>query len=141
MDLVPNHTSNEHAWFVEACRAAPGHPSRDRYHILAGKGPDGAEPPNNWTSVFGGSAWERLPDGQWYLHLFDHTQPDLNWSNVEVQREFQDILRFWLDLGADGFRVDVAHGLGKDMAYPDEPEDTAEILVLDRDRPPPVLGS
>ncbi len=129
VDLVPNHTSDEHAWFVDARNAPPDDPARNRYHILTGKGPSGAAPPNNWSSVFGGSAWERLSDGQWYLHLFDHTQPDLNWSNREVQDEFQDILRFWLDLGADGFRVDVAHGLGKDMSYPDERDKSAEILV------------
>ncbi|WP_247191886.1 alpha-amylase family glycosyl hydrolase, partial [Escherichia coli] len=78
-----------------------------------GRGEHGELPPNNWRSVFGGEAWTRLPDGQWYLHLFDSTQPDLNWENPEVWEEFRSVLRFWLDRGADGFRVDVAHGLVK----------------------------
>lgn len=121
-DLVPNHTSSEHMWFQEALASPPGSPARNRYHILPGQGPDGAEPPTNWTSVFGGSAWERLPDGEWFLHIFDHTQPDLNWTNPEVIEEFKSIFRFWLDRGVDGFRVDVAHGLAKDMAYPDVEE-------------------
>lgn len=121
-DLVPNHTSSEHAWFQEALASEPGSPARDRYHIRPGKGPDGAEPPTNWTSVFGGSAWDRLPDGEWFLHIFDHTQPDLNWTHPEVIEEFQSIFRFWLDRGVDGFRVDVAHGLAKDMDFPDVDE-------------------
>lgn len=127
-DLVPNHTSSEHVWFQEAIAAPPGSAARNRYHILPGKGPDGAEPPTNWVSVFGGSAWSRLDDGEWYLHIFDHTQPDLNWENPEVREEFLSILRFWLDRGADGFRVDVAHGLVKDMDYPDESGEN-EILL------------
>ena len=119
VDLVPNHTSSEHDWFQEALAAMPGSRARARYHFRIGKGPDGSEPPNNWTSVFGGSAWSRVPDGEWYLHLFDPTQPDLNWDNPEVRAEFRDIIRFWLDRGASGFRVDVAHGLAKDPTYPD----------------------
>ncbi|NNF54046.1 MAG: glycoside hydrolase family 13 protein [Acidimicrobiales bacterium] len=129
VDLVPNHTSAQHEWFQEAIQSPPNHPSRNRYHIRPGKGTDGSEPPTNWLSVFGGPAWERLPDGEWYLHLFDHTQPDLNWANPEVQDEFRDIFRFWLALGADGFRVDVAHGLAKDMSFPDIPTETEELLV------------
>ena len=113
VDLVPNHTSNEHPWFVEALAAAPGSPSRDRYVFRDGKGRDGSKPPNNWTSIFGGPAWTRVPDGQWYLHMFDSTQPDLNWWNDEVGDEFESVLTFWLDRGVDGFRVDVAHGLYK----------------------------
>lgn len=119
VDLVPNHTSTEHAWFAEALAAAPGDPARDRYHFHPGTGPDGSEPPSNWLSVFGGPAWTRLPDGDWYLHLFDPSQPDMNWENPEVRAEFVSILRFWLDRGVDGFRIDVAHGLVKDMSYPD----------------------
>lgn len=118
-DLVPNHTSWEHPWFVEARTSPPGHPSRDRYHIVPGRGPDGAEPPNDWQAVFGGSAWERLPDGEWYLHIFDVSQPDLNWDHPEVRDDFETTLRFWLDRGIDGFRIDVAHGCVKDRAYPD----------------------
>ncbi len=147
-DLVPNHTSSEHAWFQEALAAPPGDPSRSRYHILPGTGPDGSEPPNDWTSVFGGPAWKRLPDGEWYLHLFDDTQPDLNWANREVRDEFLAILRFWLDRGADGFRVDVAHGLAKDMTYPDVGAPTGELISAakkaghpfwDRDEVHPII--
>jgi alpha-glucosidase len=113
VDVVPNHTSSEHPWFREALAARPGDPVRDRYVFRDGTGPDGDEPPNNWVSMFGGPAWTRLPDGQWYLHLFDATQPDLNWWNDEVGDEFESILRFCLDRGVDGFRIDVAHGLYK----------------------------
>ncbi len=127
VDLVPNHTSNEHEWFQQAIAAPIGDPSRDRYHIRPGRGIDGSEPPTDWIAVFGGSAWEQLDDGEWYLHLFDTSQPDLNWTNTEVQEEFQDIFRFWCELGADGFRVDVAHGLAKDMSFPDAGE-AAELL-------------
>ncbi len=119
-DLVPNHTSSEHVWFQEALAAPPGSAARNRYHIRPGNGADGSQPPTNWVSVFGGPAWSRLADGEWYLHIFDHTQPDLNWENPEVRNEFLSILRFWLDRGADGFRVDVAHGLVKDMSYPND---------------------
>ncbi len=118
-DLVPNHTSDRHAWFQRALAAAPGDPARDWYHFRPGSGPDGTEPPTDWRSVFGGPAWTRLDDGQWYLHLFDVTQPDLNWANPEVRAAIDDVLRFWLDRGVDGFRVDVAHGLAKDDDYPD----------------------
>ena len=114
IDLVPNHTSNEHPWFQAALAAGPGSPERDRY--LFRDSPGG--PPNNWKSVFGGPAWTQVEagpgeEGQWYLHLFDSTQPDLNWRNPEVGDMFVDVLRFWLDRGVDGFRVDVAHGLFK----------------------------
>ncbi len=113
VDVVPNHTSHDHAWFVEALAAGAGSPARDRYVFRDGAGPDGAEPPNNWISMFGGPAWTRIEDGQWYLNLFDSSQPDLNWWNDEVGDEFESILRFWLDRGVDGFRIDVAHGLYK----------------------------
>ena len=129
VDVVPNHTSIEHEWFVQALAAPPGDVARDRYHILPGKGPNGEEPPTDWTSVFGGPAWSRLPDGEWYLHLFDSSQPDLNWENDEVRTEFLDVLTFWLDRGADGFRVDVAHGLVKDMSWPDIEASTGALLA------------
>lgn len=119
VDLVPNHTSSEHRWFREALAAPPGSASRDRYHFLPGKGEAGEQPPNDWRSVFGGPAWTRVPDGEWYLHLFDRSQPDLNWASPEVRAEFLDIIRFWLDTGAGGFRVDVAHALDKDPNYSD----------------------
>ncbi|WP_305789164.1 glycoside hydrolase family 13 protein [Symbioplanes lichenis] len=141
VDLVPNHTSSDHEWFRAALAAAPGSPERERYIFRDGKGPDGSEPPNNWRSVFGGPAWERLADGQWYLHLFDVSQPDLNWDNPEVRAEFESILRFWLDRGVDGFRVDVAHGLVKDAQLADY--GTGEDAVLggltpDDGTPPPM---
>ncbi|SFC56302.1 alpha-glucosidase [Nocardioides terrae] len=120
VDLVPNHTSSEHSWFRSALRAEPGSPERERYHFRSGRGPDGAEPPNNWQSLFGGPAWTRVPDGEWYLHLFDPTQPDLNWADPEVVELFDEILGFWLDRGVDGFRVDVAHGLVKDPDLRDQ---------------------
>jgi alpha-glucosidase len=118
VDLVPNHTSSAHSWFQAALATSAGSAERERYIFRDGRRPDGAEPPNDWRSVFGGPAWSRVvePDGspgQWYLHLFDVTQPDLNWDDPEVRAEFVDILRFWLDRGVDGFRVDVAHGLVK----------------------------
>ena len=120
VDLVPNHTSSEHAWFRAALGAGPGSPERARYLFRDGRGPDGGEPPNNWRSVFGGPAWTRLPDGQWYLHLFDTSQPDLDWRNPEVGDMFEGVLRFWLDRGVDGFRVDVAHGLVKEASLRDQ---------------------
>jgi alpha-glucosidase len=116
VDLVPNHTSSEHEWFKAAVAAGPGSPERARY--LFRDSPDG--PPNNWSSVFGGPAWTQLDDGQWYLHLFDSTQPDLDWRNPEVPAMFEDVLRFWLDRGVDGFRVDVAHGLFKEASLRDQ---------------------
>jgi alpha-glucosidase len=123
VDMVPNHTSDEHAWFQAALAACPGSPERDRYIFREGKGADGSEPPNDWHSVFGGAAWTRVADGQWYLHIFDAKQPDLNWENPEVRAEFESILRFWLDRGVDGFRVDVAHGLIKEDGLPDWSEE------------------
>lgn len=121
VDLVPNHCSWDHVWFKAALQAAPGSPERARFHFTEGSVADDGTvgPPNNWKSVFGGSAWTQVDDGQWYLHLFDPSQPDLDWTHPEVREEFRSILRFWLDRGADGFRVDVAHGLAKDMDFPD----------------------
>ncbi|GEL46087.1 alpha-glucosidase [Cellulomonas hominis] len=126
VDLVPNHSSDEHVWFQQALRTPPGSPERARYLFRDGRGADGSQPPNNWDSIFGGPAWTRLTpeqhgvdDGQWYLHLFDSKQPDLDWTNPEVRAEFEDVLRFWLDRGVDGFRVDVAHGMVKADGLPD----------------------
>jgi alpha-glucosidase len=119
VDLVPNHTSWDHEWFREAIASAPGSPARERYHFLDGRGDEGAQPPNDWQSVFGGPAWTRVPDGQWYLHLFDESQPDVNWEHPDVPAEFEAVMRFWLDRGAAGFRIDVAHGLVKAPGYPD----------------------
>lgn len=124
VDLVPNHTSNEHAWFQAALAAAPGSKERARYLFRDGTGEDGNEPPNNWQSVFGGPAWTQVDDGdgggQWYLHLFDTSQPDLDWRNPEIGDMFEHVLRFWLERGADGFRVDVAHGLIKEASLRDQ---------------------
>ncbi len=119
VDLVPNHCSDQHEWFKQALREGPGTPLRERFHFRPGRGADGSEPPNDWESIFGGPAWTRVADGEWYLHLFAPEQPDFNWEHPAVQDEFRSILRFWLDLGADGFRIDVAHGLVKAPGLPD----------------------
>jgi alpha-glucosidase len=124
LDIVPNHTSDQHPWFQAALAGEPGSRERDRYVFRDGKGRDGSQPPTDWPSVFGGPAWTRVtePDGrpgQWYLHLFAPEQPDLDWTEPEVRAEFESILRFWFDRGADGFRIDVAHGLVKDPDFPD----------------------
>jgi alpha-glucosidase len=116
--IVPNHTSHLHPWFREALLAGPGSAARDRYVFRAGRGAHGELPPSDWQSVFGGSAWRRVPDGEWYLHLFAPEQPDLNWAHDEVRADFRATLRFWSDRGVDGFRVDVAHALVKDLAEP-----------------------
>ncbi len=144
VDLVPNHTSDQHAWFRAALTAGPGSPERERYIFRDGRGPDGAEPPNNWKSVFGGPAWTRVtePDGtlgQWYLHLFDSGQPDLDWNHPEVRAEFLDVLRFWLDRGVDGFRVDVANGLVKAEGLPDWDEELALLSGATEDGPTPPM--
>ncbi|MFD3455706.1 glycoside hydrolase family 13 protein [Streptomyces sp. NPDC058691] len=119
VDIVPNHTSERHAWFRAALADRRGGPDRERYHFRPGKGGRGELPPNDWESVFGGPAWTRVPDGDWYLHLFAPEQPDLDWDHPEVREEFDRILRFWLDLGVDGFRIDVAHGMVKAPGLPD----------------------
>jgi alpha-glucosidase len=150
VDLVPNHTSDDHRWFAEALAAAPGSAERARYLFREGRGEDGTEPPNNWQSIFGGPAWTRLDadrhgatDRQWYLHLFDSRQPDLDWSNPEVRAEFEDVLRFWLDRGVDGFRVDVAHGMVKQDGLPDWDGTVSMIegAAEDVDRADAVNGS
>ncbi len=149
VDLVPNHTSSRHAWFQAALAAAPGSPERARYWFRPGRGAEGELPPNDWRSRFGGSAWTRVTEadgspGEWYLHLFAPEQPDLNWDHPEIAQEFLSILRFWLDRGVDGFRIDVAHGLVKDPALPDlgeravredepGPPDTTDHPYWDRD--------
>jgi alpha-glucosidase len=124
VDIVPNHTSDQHPWFRAALAAGPGSPERARYLFRDGKGPDGSEPPNNWISCFGGGAWTRItePDGtpgQWYLHTFAEEQPDLDWTDTSVLESFDDILRFWFDRGVDGLRVDAAPALGKAEGLPD----------------------
>jgi len=167
VDLVPNHTSSEHPWFKAALAAAPGSPERDLYMFREGKpssmvstsstaedtipavepvetpDPHGA-PPNNWKSIFGSTAWTRVVEadgapGQWYLHLFDRTQPDLNWDNEKVRAEFDDVLRFWLKRGVDGFRVDVAHGLVKAKGLPDTKQKVAMLDGATDDTTPSVI--
>ena len=141
VDIVPNHTSDQHKWFQAALKAAPGSPERDRYMFREGKGPNGDLPPNNWEAVFGGCAWERVIEadgkpGQWYLHLFAIEQPDLNWENPEVRSHLEDVLKFWLDRGVDGFRIDVAHGMVKYPGLPDIPEiNTTSEMLAPHERP------
>lgn len=140
VDVVPNHVSDAHPWFRAALAAGPGSAERARFHFRAGRDSGGAEPPNNWTSVFGGPSWTRVtePDGtpgEWYYHLFAPEQPDLNWENPEVLIEFERVLRFWLDRGVDGFRIDVADALAKDPAFPDTP---GGWPVIPKDAPSPV---
>jgi alpha-glucosidase len=124
MDLVPNHTSSQHPWFQAALASSPGSEQRARYLFRDGTGPAGLHPPNNWVSIFGGPAWTRVVEadgnpGQWYLHLFDSEQPDLNWDNPEIFDDLAATLRFWLERGVDGFRIDVAHGMSKPPGLPD----------------------
>ncbi|GAA4750636.1 alpha-amylase family glycosyl hydrolase [Gordonia alkaliphila] len=138
MDLVPNHTSDQHAWFSAALGAGPGSPERARYHFLPGRGETGELPPNNWTSVFGGPAWSRVREadgelGEWYLHLFAPEQPDLNWDNPEVMADLETTMRFWLDRGVDGFRIDVAHGMAKAPGLPDMTEPAVVLKHTDDD--------
>ncbi|SDE46664.1 glycoside hydrolase family 13 protein [Glycomyces harbinensis] len=134
IDIVPNHTSDRHAWFRAALRAGAGSPERERFHFRNW--------PNNWQSRFGGPAWSQVDDGQWYLHLFDASQPDLNWDHPEVRAEFVSILRFWLERGVDGFRIDVAARLVKQEGLPDKPDEHVGLPsfadgkpAADKDRP------
>lgn len=131
VDVVPNHFSDQHKWFQAAIKAAPGSSERARFHFYDGKS-DGT-PPNNWISLFGGPSWTQVEDGQYYLHLFDSSQPDLNWDNHDVMEDFEKTLRFWLDLGVDGFRIDVAHGLVKENILNDhyDPQGLSDALRLD----------
>ena len=142
IDLVPNHSSDQHPLFQAALRAGKGSPERDMYVFREGK--DANTPPNNWQSVFGGPAWTQVEDGQWYLHLFDSSQPDFNWANPKVEQFFHDVLRFWFDRGVDGFRVDVAHSLVKDPALPDIEEVSSSMTGSDsapkEEKPHPFWG-
>ncbi len=130
-DIIPNHFSEQHVWFQAALAAKPGSPERARFHFYDGKA-DGT-PPNNWNSIFTGSAWTQVADGQYYLHLFDSSQPDLNWDNPEVHADFEETLRFWLDRGLDGFRIDVSHGLVKNDILVDhrDPDLLTKALRID----------
>jgi len=138
IDLVPNHSSDKHPWFQKALGGEPESKERGYYHFKDGLGESGELPPNNWQSMFGGPAWTRIEDGQWYLHLFDTSQPDLNWGNQAVRKEFEAILRFWLDLGVDGFRVDQPHAMGKAEGLPDHPylDEAGAGFIEGRENPP-----
>ena len=135
MDVVPNHCSSQHQWFLDALAAAPGSPERARFYFRDGKGTDGTEPPNNWQAAFGGSAWtranDRADDGQWYLGTFTPHQPDFDQTNADVQTMFADVLRFWFDRGVEGFRVDAITPVGKHPDLPDQPPVGPDIGTLD----------
>ncbi|MFT4230052.1 MAG: glycoside hydrolase family 13 protein [Microbacterium sp.] len=135
VDIVPNHTSDLHEWFQEALAAGRGSAARERYIFREGTGDDGAQPPADWVSVFGGSAWERVADGQWYLHSFAREQPDLNWDHPDVRADFLKTLRFWSDRGVDGFRIDVAHMLTKDLTEPLPSHEELTLIPLDGNHP------
>lgn len=137
IDIVPNHTSDRHAWFQEALASERGSAARARYIFRDGKGEKGEEPPADWQSVFGGPAWEPVGDGQWYFHNFAVEQPDLDWSNPEVRADFVRTLRFWSDRGVDGFRIDVAHMLTKDL--PEELPTQAELDAIPHDGQHPMI--
>jgi alpha-glucosidase len=143
IDLVPNHSSDQHHWFQKALASEPGSTERAFYHFKDGKGDGGQLPPNNWVSMFGGPAWTRVTEkdgkpGQWFVHLFDSSQPDFNWANPEVQLEFENILKFWLDRGVDGFRVDQPHAMAKAPGLPDHPyvEEAGAGFIEGRENPP-----
>ena len=146
VDIVPNHSSDQHELFQAALKAAPGSPEREMYVFRDGKGANGELPPNNWESVFGGNAWTRITEadgtpGQWYLHIFDSSQPDFNWENQKVKDFFESVLSFWLDKGVDGFRIDVAHGLVKEVGLPDvKVEATHVVGEKDRETEHPFWG-
>ena len=143
IDLVPNHSSDQHEWFKRALAAKPGSPERAFYHFKDGLGENGELPPNNWVSMFGGPAWTRVTEsdgkpGQWFVHLFDSSQPDFNWANPEVQLEFENVLKFWLDRGVDGFRVDQPHAMAKAAGLPDHTyvEEAGAGFIEGRENPP-----
>jgi alpha-glucosidase len=138
VDIVPNHTSDRHAWFREALDAPRGSAARGRYIFRDGRGQDGELPPADWKASFGGAAWSRVDNGQWYLHTFSQAQPDLNWADPEVREDFLTTLRFWSDRGVDGFRVDVANRLAKDLSMDPLPTQ-AELDAWPRDGTHPVL--
>lgn len=139
VDIVPNHTSWDHKLFREAVLAGAGAPQRDNFWFRPGRGEDGSEPPTDWLSSFGGPAWSQVKDipwvkgtpqereETWYLHLFDRSQPDVNWESPAIHDEFAHTIRFWMDRGVDGLRVDVAHGLAKDPDLPDWPYKVEEV--------------
>ncbi|MEU8677904.1 glycoside hydrolase family 13 protein [Streptomyces sp. NPDC048560] len=133
VDIVPNHVSDQHAWFRAALAAAPGSPERELFHFRPGRGRNGELPPNDWPSQFSGATWTRVPDGEWYLHLFTPEQPDLNWAHPLVRQEHEDVLRFWFERGVSGVRIDSAALLAKDPALPDFVEGVDPHPYIDLD--------
>ncbi|MBP0459616.1 glycoside hydrolase family 13 protein [Streptomyces montanisoli] len=133
IDIVPNHVSDQHAWFRAAVAAGPGSAERGLFHFRKGRGEGGTIPPNDWVGEFGGTPWTRLPDGDWYLHLFAPEQPDLNWDHPAVRQEHEDVLRFWFDRGVAGVRIDSAVLPAKDPALPDFTPGTDPHPYVDRD--------
>lgn len=132
VDIVPNHSSDDHVWFQEALKSPKGSNARERYIFRDGLGPDKSQPPSDWTCMFGGPAWDPVGDGQFYLHLFDTSQPDFNWEHPEVRADFLKTLRFWGDRGVSGFRVDVAHGLAKKLDEPMMPQEEVHSLMFEQ---------
>ncbi|NJP49975.1 glycoside hydrolase family 13 protein [Streptomyces sp. SBST2-5] len=133
VDIVPNHVSDRHPWFRAALEAGPGSPERERFHFRPGRGAHGELPPNDWPSQFAGGTWTRVPDGEWYLHLFAPEQPDLNWAHPDVRREHEEVLRFWFSRGVAGVRIDSAALLVKDPELPDYVEGTDPCPFIDQD--------
>jgi alpha-glucosidase len=144
LDIVPNHSSDQHAWFQRAA-ADPEAPERE-YYVFRSPRPDGSRP-NNWHAMFGGPAWDRVPaevddpEADYYLHLFAPEQPDLNWESQVVRDDFEQTLRFWFDRGVDGFRIDVAHALIKDQAFPDLPPGSGRLAGETEEEPSPLDAS
>ncbi|MVO84897.1 DUF3459 domain-containing protein [Streptomyces sp. p1417] len=135
VDIVPNHVSDQHVWFQAALAAGPGSPERELFHFRPGRGAHGELPPNDWPSQFAASAstWTRVADGEWYLHLFAPEQPDLNWAHPAVRQEHEDVLRYWLERGVAGVRIDSAALPAKDPDLPDFVEGRDPHPFLDRD--------
>ncbi|CAM5247061.1 alpha-glucosidase [Streptomyces spiroverticillatus] len=133
VDIVPNHVSDQHSWFRAALEAGPGSPERELFHFRPGRGEHGELPPNDWPSQFAGPTWTRVPDGEWYLHLFAPEQPDLNWAHPAVRQEHEDVLRFWFERGVAGVRIDSAALLAKDPALPDFVEGVDPHPYIDQD--------
>lgn len=145
VDLVPNHVSERHPWFVEALASPAGSDARGRFWFHPGRGENGELPPTNWKNNFGGGTWTRTTDpdgspGDWYLHLFSHEQPDLNWNNPDVVREHEELLRFWFDRGVAGIRIDSAAHIMKDPALPEDDgmHEPGRHPNLDRDEVHPI---
>ena len=139
VDIVPNHSSDLHEWFQAALKSAPGSPERNRYIFRDGKGEHGELPPSKLASHFGPEGWTRVPDGQWYMHMFAKEQPDLNWDNPEVREDFLKTITFWCDRGVDGFRVDVAHALIKDFSRGLPDRDSYDLKVMKDDGTDPLF--